>query len=110
MLFEKNTFSDGDVITIKMISGEEVIAKFVGYGNNETQYKIQKPYILANTQRGPALAPFIITGDRDASLVLERSSFVCAVKSDNDMSVQYTEVTTGISLSAGSNIIDFHGS
>jgi hypothetical protein len=112
MLFEKtHSFIDGDIVTIKMISGEEVITKFSGYTNDDcTSFKIQKPYILAQTPKGPGLAPFILTGEDGASVTLEKGTFVCMVKTDPDMATQYTSVTTGITLSTGPNIMEFPGS
>lgn len=106
MLFE-NVLQDGDIVTIKMISGEEAIAKFVGFADSDmTSYKIQRPLILTQTQRGPALAPFIITAVQGATLTIDRGAFVCITKSDSEMATQYIEVTTGIKVSSGENLLD----
>ena len=59
MLISK--FKKGDVITIKLISAEEVIAEVIE--DNENDIVVKKPMTLVISQKGMGLQPYMITPD-----------------------------------------------
>ena len=103
MLLEKMRFDDGDVITIKLISGEEIIGKFIS--NDDQVLTLDKPLMLAMSQKGIGMAPVLVTVNPDTKLKFNRHAIMVQAHSDDEIAKQYVYQTTGIQpVSAGSII------
>lgn len=101
MLLEKSKFSPGDAVSLKLISGEEIIGKYVK--EDMTTLTISKPLTLAMTQKGPALAPVMMTVNPDQDFTINKSAVVLQGETAREIADQYTYQTTGIQpVSAGS--------
>ena len=60
-MFDK--IKDGDLVTLKLISGEEVIAKYLS--RTDTRYvSIEKALVLMNGPQGLAFGTFFSTANR----------------------------------------------
>lgn len=93
MIIDKGV-SIGEVVTIKLTSGEEVIATLV---EERTDYiKVAKPRVLTSTQGGIGLAPYLFTVDPDKDVKLQRSTFVVLEPTEKNYASQYISGTTGI--------------
>lgn len=86
----------GDVVSIKLSSGEEMIAKLED--ESQTHLTLVKPLILVAAEKGMGLAPFMFTVSPDAKIKLNINSIICVVKSAKDASDTYIQQTTGIKL------------
>jgi hypothetical protein len=95
MLLEE-TYKSGDTISIKLSSGEELVAKL----NSETKDAmiIEKPMILMATQQGAGLAPFMFTISPDTKVTIRNKNVICTVKTAKDAADMYIQSTTGIQL------------
>jgi hypothetical protein len=95
MLLELS-YKVGDTVSIKLSSGEELIAKLT----EETADKIvlEKPLTLVAQQQGIGLAPFMFTVSPDAKLNINMKNVICMSKTIEEMAKQYTSQTTGIAL------------
>jgi hypothetical protein len=103
MLLEKSKFSDGDVITLKLSSGEEIIAKYVS--EDLTSITVEKALMLAMSQKGIGMAPYVMTVDPETKLSFNKHLVMLTAESDKDIANQYIYQTTGIQpVSAGSII------
>lgn len=96
MLLEK-TRTQGDVITLKLTSGEEVIARFEE--ETATGVKINKPMMLSMSQQGVGMMPYMFTVNPTTSIVINHSAIAVLSSTDPDFAKQYTTSTTGIALS-----------
>jgi len=95
MIIDKGV-SVGEVVTIKLTSGEEVIAKLV---EERTDFiKVSKPRVLTSAQGGIGLAPYLFTVDPDKDIKLQRGSIVIIEPTEKDYASQYLSGTTGIQL------------
>ena len=94
MLLEKG-FKEGDVITMKLITGEELLARYVE--ETDLYYKISKPRSIVMTQQGIGLTSFLFTGDDEAIVRLNKPVMVCA-HAENDFAKQYIQSVTGLAL------------
>ena len=94
MLIDKG-FTEGDVVTLKLISGEELIARFVS--ETSIDITINKPLSIMMAQ-GLGLIPWIFLGDKD-TITLKQSHVFAMVPSKRDAAKQYLEGTTGLALS-----------
>lgn len=103
MLIETARYDEGDVITLKLISGEEVIGKFVA--DNEMQITLDRPLMLAMSQKGIGMAPILMTVNPESKLKFNKTAVIVMAKSDDEIAKQYVYQTTGIQpVSAGSII------
>lgn len=95
MLIDKG-ISVGEVVTLKLVTGEEIVAKLVE--ENSQGYKLSKPLILSMNQQGLGMIPFTFTGNPDREYVINHSSVVAITTTVKEFASQYTQGTTGIAL------------
>ena len=100
MLIEAQ-YKVGDVISIKLSSGEEMIARFED--ENEEVVTIAKPYILIAAQNGMALAPYMFTVAPDTKIKLKINNVICIVKSAKDAGDMYIKQSTGIAIASATS-------
>lgn len=89
-------YKTGDVVTMKLSSGEEIIAKLEE--ESTINYLVSKPRMLTATQQGIGLAPFMFTIPQDTNVNLNANSVMAITKSEEEFSKQYIQNTTGIAL------------
>ena len=95
MLVE-NSYSNGDTISIKISSGEELVARLEE--EKDDKIILYKPMMLVHDQKGMALAPYMFTVPVDAKFTLNLRNVICIVKTEKNMASKYIETTTGIKL------------
>lgn len=94
MLLEKTRYDESDIVTLKLISGEEIIGKFINETTNEIT--LEKPLMLAMSQKGIGMAPVLMTVNPDTKLKFTKSCIIVMAHSDDEIGKQYTYQTTGI--------------
>ena len=95
MLIDKGV-SAGEVITLKLTSGEEIVARLDS--ETDTHYKLTKPMVIGMGQQGPGLMPYLFTVDPNKTIPLLKSTVTVAVSSDKVFADQYIQNTTNIKL------------
>lgn len=95
MLIEKS-IAKGDVVSFKLASGEEVVAKLDEV--QETKYVVTKPLMLTMSEKGLALAPFMFTIEPLAKISFHTNNVLCASKTEKQMASQYIATTTGLAM------------
>ena len=95
MLIE-TPYKKGDTISLKLTSGEEVVARLEDENAEAGNIVLHKPLMVTATQQGLGLAPFMFTIGPDANVKVSTSKIVCIVKTREAMSKQYIQSTTGI--------------
>jgi hypothetical protein len=95
MLISKGV-SEGEVITLKLTSGEELVARLVEEGHDF--YKLSKPSVIGMSPKGPALMPYLFTVSPDKDIKLGKSAVAVVAASDKEFADQYMQGTTGIAL------------
>ena len=95
MLIDKGVAAN-EVITLKLTSGEEIVAKLVE--ETETHYKLSKPMVLSMTQQGVGLMPYLFTVNPDKEIKLLKTTVTVAEATDKSFADQFIQQTTGIKL------------
>ena len=95
MLISKGV-AEGEVITIKLTSGEEIVAKLVEDG--AAYYKLKNPQVIGMGPKGPGLMPYLFTVSPDREIKLAKATVTVAEGTDEQFAKQFIESTTGISL------------
>lgn len=86
----------GEVITLKLTSGEEIVAKLVEDG--AAYYKLAHPQVIGMGPKGPGLMPYLFTVNPDREVSLAKSTVTVAEPTDKQFADQFIESTTGIKL------------
>jgi len=95
MLIE-TPYQKGDVVSLKLNSGEEIVGRLDD--ETGTGFKLEKPLMVAATQQGLGLAPFMFTVDQDTTFLIHLNSVSCIAKTEQDMATQYMQNTTGLAV------------
>jgi len=95
MLIDKGV-SAGEVITLKLTSGEEIVAKLVE--ETATHYKLSRPMVIGMGPKGPGLMPYLFTVSPDKEVRLQKTTVTLAEATDKEFANQFIQSTTGITL------------
>jgi hypothetical protein len=95
MLINKGV-SAGEVITLKLTSGEELVAKLAE--ETDSYYKLSRPMVIGMGQQGPGLMPYLFTVSPDKEVKLLKTTVTVAEATDEAFAKQFLESTTGIKL------------
>jgi hypothetical protein len=95
MLIDKG-ISVGAVITLKLTSGEELVAKLVE--DAETYYKLNRPMVIVMGQQGPGLMPYLFTIHPDKEVKINKHVVALTETTDKGFADQFIQSTTGIKL------------
>ena len=95
MLIDKGV-SEGEVITLKLTSGEEIVAKLVEDG--AAYYKLKNPQVIGMGPKGPGLMPYLFTVDPNKEIKLLKITVTVAEATDKSFADQFIQSTTGIAL------------
>jgi hypothetical protein len=95
MLIDRG-ITEGGVVTFKLTSGEEIVAKLVEDG--AAYYKLSRPMVIGMGQQGPGLMPYLFTVHPDKDVKLNKSVVAMAEATDEQFAKQFLQSTTGIQL------------
>ena len=96
MLISKGV-TEGEVVTLKLTSGEEIVAKLIEDG--ALYYKLKNPQVIGMGPKGPGLMPYLFTVSTDREIKLAKVTVTVAEPTDKQFADQFIESTTGIALS-----------
>jgi hypothetical protein len=95
MLIDKGV-SVGEVITLKLTSGEELVAKLAE--ETDSHYKLSRPMVIGMGQQGPGLMPYLFTVNPDKEVKLLKTTVTVVEATDTGFAKQFLESTSGIKL------------
>jgi hypothetical protein len=95
MLIDKGV-TVGEVITLKLTSGEEIVAKLVA--ETDGFYKLSRPMVIGMGERGPGLMPYLFTVNPEKEVKLSKITVTVAEATDKAFADQFIQSTTGIKL------------
>jgi len=95
MLISKGVAA-GEVITLKLTSGEELVAKLTE--ETDSYYKLSKPQVIGMGPQGPGLMPYLFTVSPDADVKLLKTTVTVAEPTDAEFAKQFLQSTSGIAL------------
>lgn len=94
MLIQK-PLDQGDIVSIKLITGEEILGKFDTITDNELAVK--KPCTLAMGQQGMGIVPWMLTTQPEVTK-LNKNTVVAYAPTDKEIAKAYIEATSSIKL------------
>lgn len=103
MLFEKNKLKSGDVVVMKLVSGEEVLGKFVA--EDDQTITVEKAMQIGMTPKGLGLGPLSMVIHPDSKLTFGRQHIVLITEPIKEIGDQYRFQTSGIQPVAAGSIV-----
>jgi hypothetical protein len=100
MLITKSTISAGDIVTFKLVTTEEIIAKVVAV--NETTISIEKPLLLqlsmdpTSGQPSVQMLPFWVLSAETPKLDLQKSHIMVMAVSNDGAKKGYMQNTSSL--------------
>ena len=84
----------GDTVSLKLSSGEEIVARL----DSETpkEYTLKKPMVLIMQNEGLGLAPYMYSVSPDAKFNVLVNSVSCIAKTQDEIAKQYISTTSNI--------------
>lgn len=91
MLIEKSKYQEGDIVSIKLISGDEVIGRLVSHNNDS--YELNRPCVVLTAPEGIGVlqAMFGLDPDRD-NLHYRDQHIITMCPSHNKLKEHYVKV------------------
>ena len=88
----------GDVISLKLVTGEEVVAKFAANNYDYEGIVVDRPMILTLNQDSFGLVPLVLTIASEHGIEINNSVVVADGKTEEQFKNAYLEKTTGLSI------------
>lgn len=86
---------ENDIVTFKMTSGDEVVARLKAQQDNHG-YEVTKPHGVMMSQNGFSLIPWILTIDPDSKVFITWNSVASVTKTFDRVAKEYVKQTTGL--------------
>jgi len=95
MLIELN-YKKGDIISIKLVTGEELVARFEE--ETDTDITVDKPMSLQVGPQGIGISQFMLTMDMNSKVTMSKHNCLVIAQTRKEMSDQYIQGTTGLAM------------
>tara|TARA_B100001248_G_C27345582_1_gene438569 strand:- start:575 stop:898 length:324 start_codon:yes stop_codon:yes gene_type:complete len=93
-MIQNKKHEEGDIVAIKLVTAEEVIAKVVEEDDNSI--KVSKPMMLVHTPKGLAMSQFLMMQDVKDAIEISTSNIIAITKANSVASNQYSQTVTSI--------------
>ena len=104
MLVTKPKYTAGDIITIKIVNGDEIVAKYVS--NDDKGFIVTKPMTVIPSQNGFTLVPSLFTVEPGPDMPVEFQHVMLHGPTTEKMVDYYVERTSPIQqIKRGSIIV-----
>jgi hypothetical protein len=87
-------FKNGDVVTLKLTSGEELVGKLEE--EKTDSYKIKTPLTLIMNQQGLGLQQYLFTGDPEKAYEFKKDKVITITKTIKQFADVYQQQTSNI--------------
>jgi hypothetical protein len=95
-MLKSNNYKKNDIVTIKLISGEELLGKFVEESKDE--FTVKSPSVLgADAKGGMGLFPWIISAKND-TVPIKHSTIATTAETSKEIADNFTKATSEIQI------------
>lgn len=103
MLFNKSIYGPGDTIGLKLVNGDEIIAKLIE--ETATHFVLDRPCVVVGGAKGIGLIQAMFSLDPGKSIQLKAEHVMMVCECIPQMRDHYFQVTTGIQPVSKGSII-----
>jgi hypothetical protein len=90
----KKPIAQGDIITIKLQTAEELICRVEK--DEDNTLTVSRPLTLTYGAQGVGMTPWIMTGDQDNHIAINKAMIMATTPTMKQAADQYIQGTTGI--------------
>lgn len=94
MLIENSEIKENDVITLKLVGGDEVVGRLSSDGSESIV--LSKPLLVVMAQQGFGLMPYILTADPTRNVSINSTHVISKIKTIDAVAKEYIKQTTGL--------------
>ena len=94
-----------DLITLKLVSGEEVIANYKGMAVSSKYFSIEKALVLMSGPQGLAFGTFLSTAKQDEHINIAKDKVVSVAHINNKIREEYKKIFSTIKTPSKPSII-----
>lgn len=103
MLVQNQTIASGDVVSFKMVNGDEVVAKILDI--TDEGWQVSSPCTVMPSQQGLGLMQSLFSAKEDCKVFINKQHVMFFAESLEQMRVHYIKTTTGVDVIAKPGII-----
>lgn len=104
MLISNNKYDEGDVVSFKLVNGDEIVGKVVQ--DHGDSWVLNRPCTVLPSPKGIGLVQSLFTADQNKNITVRDQHVMMHSVCVKEISNHYFEVTTGIKpVTAGSIVI-----
>jgi hypothetical protein len=103
MLVSNQKYAAGDVVSFKMVNGDELVAKILE--ENEAGFSVASPCTVMPGQQGLGLIQSLFSANEDCKVFLSRQHVMFHAESLEQMKAHYLKTTTGVEIIPKQKII-----
>ncbi len=103
MLVQNQTIASGDVVSFKMVNGDEVVAKVLDI--TDEGWQVASPCTVMPSQQGLGLMQSLFSAKEDCKVFINKQHVMFFAESLEQMRVHYIKTTTGVDVIAKPGII-----
>ncbi len=92
----KKPARSGDVVTIKLTTAEELIARLDA--EDDVSITVSKPMTLSYGAQGVGMTPWLITAENDSGVQIPKKRIMVMTPTMKQAAEQYIQGTTGIKV------------
>jgi hypothetical protein len=96
MLLINKGLTVGEVVTLKLTSGEELIGKMVE--ETDTTFKVSRPMVLTLNAKGIGMTPYLFTVNPNSDVSVYKTAIAASIGTDKEIADSYLSETSGIAL------------
>jgi hypothetical protein len=94
MLVNTQKFDKGDIVAMKLVNGDEVIAQMVS--DEMMAYTVSRPCTVVPSPKGIGLMQSLLTSDLKQNISISKQHVMMAAVVVDEMKSHYIQTTTGI--------------
>lgn len=103
MLVTNDKYTQDDIVTFKILNGDEIVAKIIE--DRDDAFVVSKPCTVMPSQQGLGLLQSLFTSDLNKSIRLEKRHVMMHAPTIQDVQNHYIKTTTGIQPVSNGGII-----
>ena len=96
MLINKSKYSVGDIVSVRLSTGEEVVGKVAETTDERLTLERPRQVQYVPTSNGITLLPYIFSVDPDKTLEFNMAHVIVVTETMKEMKDHYIQITTGI--------------
>ncbi|CAB4129724.1 hypothetical protein UFOVP116_94 [uncultured Caudovirales phage] len=103
MFVPRNKYVKGDIVSFKLVNGDEIIAEFSEF--NSDYWTIKRPCTVVPSAQGIGLMQSLFSGNMESAMFLRADHVMLHTETISEIKSHYIKTTTGIDVPAKPSII-----